>query len=119
MEVKNHTSVKEFTLSGIPHAEGQQTVPSVVFLTFHLCALLGNPLILVAVMFDSCLHTPMYFFLCNLSVLDIGFSAVSTPKTFANLLVKNRVISLGGCASQVFCCHFLGCSECQLYTVMA
>nr|XP_006209951.1 putative olfactory receptor 10D3 [Vicugna pacos] len=119
MEIKNHTSVKEFTLSGIPHAEGQQTVPSVVFPTSHLCALLGNPLILVAEMSDSCLHTPMYFFLCNLSVLDIGFSAVSTPKMFANQLVKNRVISLGGCVSQVFFCHFLGCSECLLYTVMA
>ncbi|XP_067414485.1 olfactory receptor 10D3-like isoform X2 [Emydura macquarii macquarii] len=61
----------------------------------------------------------MYFFLCNLSVLDIGFASVSTPKMLANLWGQSRVISLGGCMSQVFFLHFLGCTECLLYTVMA
>ncbi|ELV11066.1 Olfactory receptor 958 [Tupaia chinensis] len=91
----------------------------VVFLTFYLCTLLGNLLILVAVVSDAHLHTPMYFFLCNLSVLDIGFSSVSTPKMLANVLVRSQVISLGGCMSQVFFYHFLGSTECFLYTVMA
>ncbi|XP_067414486.1 olfactory receptor 10D3-like [Emydura macquarii macquarii] len=61
----------------------------------------------------------MYLFLCNLSMLDIGFSSISTPKLLANLWVQSRVISLGGCMSQVFFYHFLGSTECLLYTVMA
>ncbi|XP_043849516.1 olfactory receptor 958-like [Dromiciops gliroides] len=119
MELRNHTVVTEFILLGIPHTEGQEQVLFIVFLIFYLCTLLGNLLILVAVTSDSRLHTPMYFFLCNLSVLDIGFSSVSTPKMLAILLVKNQVISLGGCMSQVFFYHFLGSTECLLYTVMA
>ncbi|XP_003796939.1 olfactory receptor 958-like [Otolemur garnettii] len=119
MEIKNHTAVTEFVLLGIPHTEGQETVLFAVFLTFYLCTLLGNLLILVAVLSDSRLHTPMYFFLCNLSVLDIGFSSVSTPKVLAILLLRSRVISLGGCVCQVFFYHFLGSTECLLYTVMA
>uniref|UniRef100_A0A8D0WLK8 G-protein coupled receptors family 1 profile domain-containing protein n=1 Tax=Sus scrofa TaxID=9823 RepID=A0A8D0WLK8_PIG len=119
MEITNCTLVKEFILLGIPRTEGQQNVLFVVFWIFYLCTLLGNLLILVAVMFDSHLHTPVYFFLCNLSVLDIGFSSVSTPKMLANLLVKDQVISLGGCMSQVSFYHFLGSTECLLYTVMA
>uniref|UniRef100_H0XQY8 G-protein coupled receptors family 1 profile domain-containing protein n=2 Tax=Otolemur garnettii TaxID=30611 RepID=H0XQY8_OTOGA len=117
--IKNHTAVTEFVLLGIPHTEGQETVLFAVFLTFYLCTLLGNLLILVAVLSDSRLHTPMYFFLCNLSVLDIGFSSVSTPKVLAILLLRSRVISLGGCVCQVFFYHFLGSTECLLYTVMA
>lgn len=118
-EIRNHTLVKEFILLGIPRTQGQEVVLFVVFFIFYACTLLGNLLILLAVVSDSRLHTPMYFFLCNLSVLDIGFSSVSTPKMLANLLVKSRVISLGGCMSQIFFYHFLGCTESLLYTVMA
>ena len=118
-EIRNHTLVKEFILLGIPRTQGQEVVLFVVFFIFYACTLLGNLLILLAVVSDSRFHTPMYFFLCNLSVLDIGFSSVSTPKMLANLLVKSRVISLGGCMSQVFFYHFLGCMESLLYTVMA
>ncbi|XP_037695777.1 putative olfactory receptor 10D4 [Choloepus didactylus] len=119
MAIQNHTSVTEFILLGIPNTEGQETVLFAVFLTFYLCTLLGNLLILLAMRSDSRLHTPMYFFLCNLSVLDISFSSVSTPKLLAILLVRNHVISLGGCMSQVFFYHLLGCTESLLYTVMA
>ncbi|XP_045716145.1 olfactory receptor 958-like [Phyllostomus hastatus] len=119
MEIKNHSLITEFILLGIPHTEGQETLLFVVFLIFYLCTLLGNLLILLAVMSESRLHTPMYFFLCNLSVLDIGFSSVSTPKMLANLMMRNQVISFGGCMSQVFFYHFLGSAECWLYTVMA
>ncbi|XP_076970799.1 olfactory receptor 10D3-like [Tamandua tetradactyla] len=119
MAIQNHTLVTEFILLGIPNTEGQETLLFAVFLIFYLCTLLGNLLILLAVTSSSRLHTPMYFFLCNLSVLDIGFSSVSTPKLLAILLVRNRVISLGGCMAQVFFYHFLGSTECLLYTVMA
>ncbi|XP_067387477.1 olfactory receptor 10D3-like [Emydura macquarii macquarii] len=85
----------------------------------YYCALLGNLLILSAILADSCLHTPMYFFLCNLSVVDLGFAFISTPKLLVSLWAKSRTISLGGCMSQVFFYHFLGSTECLIYTVMA
>ncbi|XP_067422624.1 olfactory receptor 10D3-like [Emydura macquarii macquarii] len=61
----------------------------------------------------------MYFFLCNLSVLDLGFASISTPKLLVDLWAKSRTISLGGCMSQVFFYQFLGCTEELLCTVMA
>ncbi|XP_077687902.1 olfactory receptor 10D3-like [Eretmochelys imbricata] len=115
----NHTAVTHFILLGIPNTDGLQTILFVTFLAFYLCTLLGNLLILLAILADPRLHTPMYLFLCNLSVLDIGFSSISTPKFLANLWAKSRTISLGGCMSQVFFYHFLGSTECLLYTVMA
>ncbi|XP_007538916.1 putative olfactory receptor 10D4 [Erinaceus europaeus] len=119
MALRNHTSITEFILLGIPRTEGQEAVLFAVFLAFYLCTLLGNLLILLAVLADARLHTPMYFFLCNLAVLDIGFSSVSTPKMLAGLLGSSRTITLGGCVAQVFFYHFLGCTECLLYAVMA
>uniref|UniRef100_A0A8C8VFT9 G-protein coupled receptors family 1 profile domain-containing protein n=1 Tax=Pelusios castaneus TaxID=367368 RepID=A0A8C8VFT9_9SAUR len=117
MEMENHTMVSEFILLGIPNTRGLETILFIIFLVFYPCTLLGNLLILSAILADSHLHTPMYFFLCNLSVIDLGFSSVSTPKLLANLW--SRVISLGGCMSQVFFYHFLGSTEYLLYTVMA
>ncbi|XP_067393511.1 olfactory receptor 10D3-like [Emydura macquarii macquarii] len=119
MEMENRTVVSEFILLGIPNTKGQETLLFISFLAFYLCTLLGNLLILSAILADSRLHTPMYFFLCNLSVLDIGFASISTPKLLANLCNQSRIISLGGCMSQVFFLHFLGSTECLLYTVMA
>uniref|UniRef100_A0A8D0H218 G-protein coupled receptors family 1 profile domain-containing protein n=1 Tax=Sphenodon punctatus TaxID=8508 RepID=A0A8D0H218_SPHPU len=117
--VENHTVVSQFILLGIPHIKHQQTILFIVFFTFYVCTLLGNLLILTAVVSDSRLHTPMYFFLCNLSILDIGFSSVNTPKMLANLWGQSKFISWGGCVSQVFFYHFLACTECLLCTVMA
>ncbi|XP_050774756.1 olfactory receptor 958-like [Gopherus flavomarginatus] len=119
MGLVNHTVVTHFILLGIPDANGLQTILFIIFLAFYLCTLLGNLLIFSAILTDPCLHTLMYFFLCNLSMLDIGFSSISTPKMLTNLWFQSRVISLGGCMSQIFFYHFLGSSECLLYTVMA
>ncbi|XP_074838283.1 putative olfactory receptor 10D4 [Carettochelys insculpta] len=119
MGLVNRTVVTHFILLGIPNTDGLQTILFFTFLIFYLCTLMGNLLIFSAVVADSRLHTPMYFFLCNLAVLDFGFSSISLPKLLANLWAKNRIISLGGCMSQVFFYHFLASSECLLYTVMA
>ncbi|XP_032641904.1 LOW QUALITY PROTEIN: olfactory receptor 10D3-like [Chelonoidis abingdonii] len=108
-----------FILLGIPNTDGFQTILFVTFLAFYLCTLLGNLLIFSAILTDPHLHTPMYFFLCNLSMRDIGFSSISTPKMLINLWAESRVISLGGCMSQVFFYHFLGSTESLLFTVMA
>ncbi|XP_067391495.1 putative olfactory receptor 10D4 [Emydura macquarii macquarii] len=117
--MKNHTVVFEFILLGIPNTKGHETILFISFLTFYLCTLLANLLILSAILADSRLHTPMYFFLCNLSVLDLGLASIITPKLLVSLWAKSRTISLGGCMSQVFFYHFLGSTECLLCTVMA
>ncbi|XP_050774442.1 olfactory receptor 958-like [Gopherus flavomarginatus] len=119
MRLVNHTVMTHFILLGIPDVNGLQTILFITFLAFYLCTLLGNLLIFSAILADPRLHTPMYFFLCNLSMLDIGFSSISTPKMLTNLWFQSRVISLGGCMSQVFFYHFLGSTESLLYTVMA
>ncbi|XP_067414496.1 olfactory receptor 10D3-like [Emydura macquarii macquarii] len=119
MEMENRTVVSEYILLGIPNTKGHETILFIGFLVFYLCTLLGNLLISSAILADSRLHTPMYFFLCNLSVVDLGLASISTPKLLVNLLAKNRTISLGGCMSQVFFYHFLQSTECLIYTVMA
>ncbi|XP_034613624.1 olfactory receptor 958-like [Trachemys scripta elegans] len=119
MKMENRTVVSEFILLGIPNTNGLETILFITFLAFYLCTLVGNLLIFSAILADARLHTPMYFFLCNLSILDLGFSSISTPKFLTNLWAKSRNISLGGCMSQVFFYHFLGSTECLLYTVMA
>ncbi|XP_067409601.1 putative olfactory receptor 10D4 [Emydura macquarii macquarii] len=117
--MENRTVVPEFILLGIPNTKGHETILFISFLAFYLCTLLGNLLIFSAILADSRLHTPMYFFLCNLSVVDLGFTSITTPKFLVSLWAKSRTISLGGCMSQVFFYHFLACTECLLCTVMA
>ncbi|XP_038225133.1 olfactory receptor 958-like [Dermochelys coriacea] len=119
MGLVNHTVVTHFILLGIPNANGLQTILFLTFLAFYLCTLLGNLIIFSAILTNPRLHTPMYFFLCNLSLLDIGISSISIPKYLTVLWGQSRVISLGRCMSQVFFGHFLGSTKCLLHTVMA
>ncbi|XP_008517091.2 putative olfactory receptor 10D4 [Equus przewalskii] len=117
--MRNHTMVTEFILLGIPETEGLETVLFSLFLLLYLCTLLGNVLILTVIILSSQLHTPMYFFLGNLSVFDLGFSSTTVPKMLLYLSGQSQGISLQGCVSQLFFYHFLGCTEGFLYTVMA
>uniref|UniRef100_A0A670JAC0 Olfactory receptor n=1 Tax=Podarcis muralis TaxID=64176 RepID=A0A670JAC0_PODMU len=118
--MENLTVVTHFILLGIPHTEGLQNILFPVFLLFYMCTLLGNLLIMTAVLTDSRLHTPMYFFLFNLSILDIGFSSVITvPKMLADFLSTAKTISFGGCVAQMFFLHLFACTEIFLLTVMA
>uniref|UniRef100_A0A8I3RWK3 G-protein coupled receptors family 1 profile domain-containing protein n=1 Tax=Canis lupus familiaris TaxID=9615 RepID=A0A8I3RWK3_CANLF len=118
-KMRNASVVTKFILLGIPHTEGLETTLFVLFLSFYIFTLMGNLLILLAIISSTRLHTPMYFFLCQLSVCDIFFPSVSSPKMLFYLSGNSRVISYAGCVSQLFFYHFLGCTECFLYTVMA
>lgn len=118
-EMKNCSVVTEFVLLGIPHTEGLETVLFILFLPFYACTLLGNLSILVAVLSSTRLHTPMYFFLGNVSVFDMSFSSVTCPKMLLYLMGLSPLISYQDCASQLFFFHFLGSAECFLFTVMA
>ncbi|XP_020008917.2 olfactory receptor 10D1B-like [Castor canadensis] len=117
--MRNLSVVTEFILLGIPHTKGLGTTLFVLFFSFYIFTLMGNLLILLAIVSSSRLHTPMYFFLCKLSVCDIFFPSVSSPKMLFHLLGNSRAISYSGCVSQLFFYHFLGGTEGFLYTVMA
>ncbi|XP_013366431.1 PREDICTED: olfactory receptor 149-like [Chinchilla lanigera] len=117
--MRNHTSVTEFIFLGISNTEGLENVLFVLFLAFYLFTLLGNLIIFLTILASSNLHNPMYFFLGNLSMFDIFFPSVISPKMMVFLVGQSRTISYQGCASQVFFYHTLGGTECFLYTVMA
>ncbi|XP_036786184.2 olfactory receptor 149-like [Manis pentadactyla] len=117
--MSNASVVAELILLGIPHTEGLQTTLFVLFLSLYIFTLAGNLLILLAIVSSTRLHTPMYFFLCKLSVCDMFFPSVSSPEMLLCLAGNSRAISYAGCASQLFFYHFLGCTECFLHTVMA
>ncbi|XP_004636568.1 putative olfactory receptor 10D3 [Octodon degus] len=119
MDVRNCSVVTEFILLGIPHTQGLEMMLFFLFLPFYVCTLLGNLSILVAVISSTRLHTPMYFFLGNLSVFDMGFSSVTCPKMLFYLVGLSRLISYQNCVTQLFFFHFLGSIECFLYTLMA
>uniref|UniRef100_A0A663FB86 Olfactory receptor n=1 Tax=Aquila chrysaetos chrysaetos TaxID=223781 RepID=A0A663FB86_AQUCH len=91
-----------------------------LFLGIYLAALLGNGLIITTVAScDHCLHTPMYFFLLNLSLLDLGSMSTTVPQSMANSLWGSRAISYWGCVAQVFFFLFLITAEYSLLTIMA
>ncbi|XP_068816948.1 olfactory receptor 12D1-like [Capricornis sumatraensis] len=115
----NQTSVTEFFLLGVTDIQVLQLVLFVVFLTIYFLNLAGNGAILMVVISDSRLHSPMYFFLGNLSCLDICYSTVTLPKMLENFLSTHKAISFLGCISQLHFFHFLGSTEAMLVPVMA
>uniref|UniRef100_A0A8C3SE96 Olfactory receptor n=1 Tax=Chelydra serpentina TaxID=8475 RepID=A0A8C3SE96_CHESE len=120
MAVKNQTSLREFILLGFSH------VPDVLqgwlFVgvgAAYMVILLGNSLIIFIALVDAALHTPMYFFLRNLSFLEICYASVTIPRMLFNLLVGSKAISILSCAAQMYFFHSFGISECFLLLAMA
>uniref|UniRef100_A0A452HC70 G-protein coupled receptors family 1 profile domain-containing protein n=1 Tax=Gopherus agassizii TaxID=38772 RepID=A0A452HC70_9SAUR len=98
----NQTTVSEFFLMGVSRNWKLQILHFVVFLAIYLAALMGNLLIMTTISLHHHLHTPMYFFLKNLSFLDICFISVTIPKSFINSLMNSWAISFQGCVAQLF-----------------
>ncbi|XP_064360634.1 olfactory receptor 14J1-like [Dromaius novaehollandiae] len=115
----NGSSFNEFLLLAFADTRELQLLHFSLFLGIYLAALLGNGLIITAIACDHRLHTPMYFFLLNLSLLDLGSVSTTVPKSMANSLWNTRAISYSGCAAQVFFFFFLCSAEFSLLTVMA
>nr|XP_038041059.1 olfactory receptor 14C36-like [Anas platyrhynchos] len=115
----NVSSVSEFLLLAFADTRELQLLHFALFLSIYLAALLGNGLILTAIACDHRLHTPMYFFLLNLALLDLGCISTTVPKAMANALWDTRAISYQGCAAQLFFFVFLVGVEYSLLTVMA
>ncbi|XP_066840410.1 olfactory receptor 14A16-like [Anser cygnoides] len=117
--MSNSSSITEFLLLAFADTRELQLLHFGLFLAIYLAALLGNGLILTAVACDHRLHTPMYFFLLNLALLDLGCISTTLPKAMANSLWNNRAISYIRCATQVFFFLFLFSAEYCLLTIMA
>ncbi|KAJ7317591.1 hypothetical protein JRQ81_003753 [Phrynocephalus forsythii] len=90
-----------------------------IFLSMHMTTLLGHLAIVVVTLVDPSLHTPMYFFLRNLSSIEICYTLVIVPKMLANFLAKSQKVSLPECAAQMYFFIALGTTECFLLAVMA
>ncbi|NXE85816.1 O14I1 protein, partial [Cochlearius cochlearius] len=115
----NSSSITQFLLLAFADTRELQVLHFWLFFGIYLAALLGNGLIITAVACDGHLHTPMYFFLLNLSFLDLGSISTTLPKSMANSLWDTRAISYAGCAAQVFLFIFLLSAEYYLLTVMS
>ncbi|XP_035169413.1 olfactory receptor 14C36-like [Oxyura jamaicensis] len=115
----NISSVSKFLLLAFTDTRELQLLHFALFLGIYLAALLGNGLILTAVACDHRLHTPMYFFLLNLALLDLGCISTTLPKAMANALWNTRAISYQGCAAQVLFFVFFLASEYSILTIMA
>ncbi|XP_069915451.1 olfactory receptor 7E178-like [Oryctolagus cuniculus] len=90
-----------------------------LFLSMYLVTVLGNLLIILAVSSDSHLHSPTYFFLCNLSLADVGFTSTMVPKRIVDIHAHSTVISYVGCLMQMSLSVICGCMDALLLTVMA
>ncbi|XP_069630075.1 olfactory receptor 14J1-like [Haliaeetus albicilla] len=117
--MSNSSSITEFLLLPFADTRQLQLLHFWLFLGISLAALLGNSLIITAVACAHHLHTPMYFFLLNLSLLDLGSISTTVPKSMANSLWDTRAISYWGCAAQVFFFLFFIAAEYCVLTVMA
>ncbi|NP_001375599.1 olfactory receptor family 7 subfamily A member 45 [Canis lupus familiaris] len=108
MELSNDTKISEFLLLGFSEEPELQPLIFGFFLSMYLITVFGNLLIILAVSSDSHLHTPMYFFLTNLSFVDICFTSTTMPKMLQNMRTQSKVISFAGCISQMY--FFLLCA---------
>ncbi|XP_014817675.1 PREDICTED: olfactory receptor 14A16-like [Calidris pugnax] len=117
--MSNSSFITQFLLLACEDTRELQLVHFWLFLGIYLAALLGNGLIITAIACDHRLHTPMYFFLLNLSVTDLGSISTTVPKAMANSLWNTRAISSWGCATQVFILVFLISAELYLLTIMS
>ncbi|XP_068280319.1 olfactory receptor 14A16-like [Nyctibius grandis] len=117
--MSNSSSITKFLLLAFADTWELQLLHFWLFLDIYLAAILGNGLIFTAVACDHHLHTPMYFFLLNLSLFDMGSISTTVPKSMANTLWDSRDISYTGCAAQVFFLVFLMSTEYCLLTIMA
>ncbi|XP_006885681.1 PREDICTED: olfactory receptor 10A5-like [Elephantulus edwardii] len=120
MAGKNVTRVSEFILMSFSSLPTE--IQSLLFMTFliiYLVTLMGNSLIILVTLADTMLHSPMYFFLRNLSFLEICFNLVIVPKMLGTLVAQDTTISFLGCATQMYFFFFFGVAECFLLATMA
>ncbi|KAI4549900.1 hypothetical protein MG293_002230 [Ovis ammon polii] len=111
--------LQKFVLDGFGGGPQTQALLFALFLALYVVAVLGNLTMIVVITLDGCLHSPMYFFLKNLSFLDLGYSSVIYPKALFDLMSSTKVITFAGCATQFFFFSTMITTEGFLLAVMA
>ncbi|XP_078005260.1 olfactory receptor 5M5-like [Phascolarctos cinereus] len=119
MESRNLTSVTEFILLGLSSRPELQVHLFLLFFIFYLVILMGNLLIVLLILRDSRLHTPMYFFLTNLSSIEVCFTSCVFPQMLVHLLAERKSISYFRCVIQFYTFLSFGIAECYILSVMA
>ncbi|XP_034850861.1 olfactory receptor 2D2 [Mirounga leonina] len=119
MRQTNQTQVMEFLLLGLSDDPHTKKLLFILFLGVYLVTVLTNLLLMCLVQGDSRLHTPMYFFLCNLSLADLCFSTNIIPQALVHLLSKKKFISFTHCAAQLILFLIFGCTQCAFLAVMS
>ncbi|XP_042105717.1 olfactory receptor-like protein OLF4 [Ovis aries] len=119
MEPSNNTQISQFLLLGLSKEAEIQSFICGLFLSMYLITVFGNLLIILAVSLDSHLHTPMYFFLFNLSFVDICFTSTTIPKMLWNIQTQSQVITYEGCITQMYFYILFAELDDFLLTVMA
>ncbi|XP_008709979.2 olfactory receptor 7A17-like [Ursus maritimus] len=119
MEPSNDTQIPEFLLLGLSEDPELQPLIFGLFLSMYLITVCGNLLIILVVASDSHLHTPMYFFLANLSFADICFTSTTVPKMLLNIQTQSKVISYAGCLMQMCFLIIFSVLDIYLLAVMA
>ncbi|XP_075387140.1 olfactory receptor 4F17 [Tenrec ecaudatus] len=111
--------VTEFIFLGLSNSQDLQVFLFVFFFVFYVGIVLGNLLIVITVASDSHLHSPMYFLLANLSLIDLCLSSVTAPKMITDFFRQRKAISFQGCLGQIFLLHFFGGGELIILIAMA
>ncbi|KAM9098919.1 olfactory receptor 13C8-like [Sarcophilus harrisii] len=119
MEGTNQTTVTELILLGLSDYPKLETIFFVLVLWMYLVILVGNGVLIIVTIYDSHLHTPMYFFLGNLSFLDICYTTSTVPLILNSFLTPRKAISFSSCAMQMFLSFAMGVTECVLLSMMA
>ncbi|XP_036902073.1 olfactory receptor 8B12-like [Sturnira hondurensis] len=119
MAADNTSSVTEFILAGLTDQPGLQLPLFFLFLGFYVVTMVGNLGLIILIGLNSHLHTPMYFFLFNLSLIDFSYSSTIIPKMLMSFISKKNIISYTGCMTQLFFFCFFVTSECLILSAMA
>ncbi|XP_008056283.1 olfactory receptor 6N1-like [Carlito syrichta] len=119
MQEPNKSFVTEFILLGFPLGPGTIPLLFLVFLMIYLLIILGNSLITILICLDSHLHTPMYFFISMLSILDLGYTTTTMPQMLAHLASRRKTISFASCVAQMYIFLVLGITESWLFAIMS
>ncbi|XP_057605437.1 olfactory receptor 151-like [Hippopotamus amphibius kiboko] len=119
MAGENHSTVTEFILGGLTNWPELQLPLFLLFLGIYSVTTIGNLGMITLICLNTQLHTPMYYFLSNLSLVDVCYSSVITPKMLVNFVTEKNIISYAGCMSQLYFFIVFVVAECYMLTVMA
>ncbi|XP_021045139.1 olfactory receptor 1468-like [Mus pahari] len=119
MTMNNKTVISQFILLGLPILPEYQHLFYALFLAMYLTTVLGNLIIIILILLDCHLHTPMYLFLSNLSFCDFCFSSVTMPKLLQNMQSQDTSITYAGCLTQMYFSNLFGGLEIFLLVIMA